>query len=214
MAIINTSNHKRKEGGETKLDLFSYLSATSTRSFSSLFAPSIIRARASPKPTEQFGQGCRKSSTVLIPSYWGSSSCIVWVIAEGPFPQAVLVKSEAMPEGSRTVRGWDFCHGSDLDGIMEAMLTSGFQATALGQAVQEVNNMVSDGTMSQHPSSTNPPLSHCLLIRIQSAASHLASLFYAPPLSFPSLSRFARCSVRLLRRTRLMPPSHPDKMAP
>lgn len=57
-------------------------------------------------------------------------------------PQAVLVKSEAMPEDAPTVRGWDFSQGCDLDGIMAAMLTSGFQATALGQAVIEVNRMV------------------------------------------------------------------------
>ena len=56
--------------------------------------------------------------------------------------QAVLVKSAKMPEGTKTVKGWDFSQGCDLDGIMQAMLTSGFQATALGQAVEEVNNMV------------------------------------------------------------------------
>jgi deoxyhypusine synthase len=62
----------------------------------------------------------------------------VWVAG-----QAVLVKSETMPDDAPTVRGWDFSDGADLDGIMAAMLTSGFQATALGQAVNEVNRMVS-----------------------------------------------------------------------
>eukprot|EP00193_Tetraselmis_chui_P015628 CAMPEP_0177781838 /NCGR_PEP_ID=MMETSP0491_2-20121128/18097_1 /TAXON_ID=63592 /ORGANISM="Tetraselmis chuii, Strain PLY429" /LENGTH=361 /DNA_ID=CAMNT_0019301997 /DNA_START=1 /DNA_END=1086 /DNA_ORIENTATION=+ len=56
--------------------------------------------------------------------------------------QAVLVKSETMPDDAPTVRGWDFSDGADLDGIMAAMLTSGFQATALGQAVNEVNRMI------------------------------------------------------------------------
>jgi len=56
--------------------------------------------------------------------------------------QAVLVKSESLPEGTKTVCGWDFSAGRDLDGIMDAMLTSGFQATALGQAIGEVNNMI------------------------------------------------------------------------
>mmetsp|Transcript_3988 Transcript_3988/g.10273 ORF Transcript_3988/g.10273 Transcript_3988/m.10273 type:complete len:365 (+) Transcript_3988:117-1211(+) len=67
-------------------------------------------------------------------------------MADGAVPaaatQAVLVKSEAMPEDAPTVRGWDFSQGCDLDGVMAAMLTSGFQATALGQAVIEVNRMI------------------------------------------------------------------------
>lgn len=41
------------------------------------------------------------------------------------------------------IRGYDFNKGRELDGIMECMLTTGFQATALGQAIHEVNRMVS-----------------------------------------------------------------------
>lgn len=41
------------------------------------------------------------------------------------------------------IRGWDPNTGTDLDSVLGAMLTSGFQATALGQAIKEVNIMVS-----------------------------------------------------------------------
>lgn len=49
------------------------------------------------------------------------------------------------PDGP-IVRGHDFGRpdgrGRDLDAIMDAMMTTGFQATTLGQAVQELNRMV------------------------------------------------------------------------
>lgn len=49
--------------------------------------------------------------------------------------------TETLPDGP-IIRGFDFNAGRGLDDIMGAMLTSGFQATALGQAVHEVNRMV------------------------------------------------------------------------
>ena len=61
-----------------------------------------------------------------------------------PAPQAVLVASAPLPDGTPIIKGWDFNDGASLDGIMAAMLTTGCQATALGQAVNEVNRMVSE----------------------------------------------------------------------
>lgn len=55
--------------------------------------------------------------------------------------QAVLVPTDTVPD-TPVVCGYDFTHGRDLDGLMAAMMTSGFQATTLGQAVEEVNRMV------------------------------------------------------------------------
>ena len=49
--------------------------------------------------------------------------------------------TETIPE-SAVIEGYDFNAGRDLDALMAKMLTSGFQATALGQAVEEVNRMV------------------------------------------------------------------------
>ncbi len=56
--------------------------------------------------------------------------------------QAVLIPNNTIPD-TPVIKGYDFAAGSNLDGIMNAMLTSGFQATALGQAVNEINRMVS-----------------------------------------------------------------------
>ena len=72
-------------------------------------------------------------------------------------PQAVLVPSEQLPEDAPTIRGYDFNQGCDLDGLLESMMRTGLQATALGQAIHEVNRMVGwwfagggggDGTVS------------------------------------------------------------------
>ena len=45
-------------------------------------------------------------------------------------------------QGALPVRGWDPNTGSSLDAVMQAMLSTGCQASTLGQAVQEVNRMV------------------------------------------------------------------------
>jgi hypothetical protein len=55
--------------------------------------------------------------------------------------QAVLVITETIPD-TPVIRGHDFNSGRSLDQIMESMLTTGFQATTLGQAINEVNRMV------------------------------------------------------------------------
>jgi deoxyhypusine synthase len=60
------------------------------------------------------------------------------------------VPTETVPD-TAIIKGHDFSKGSDLDSIMSAMITSGFQATALGQAIEEVNRMVSSkGQMNTH----------------------------------------------------------------
>ncbi len=57
--------------------------------------------------------------------------------------QTVLQPSASIPEGTPTIRGWDFNDGVSLNGIMDSMLRTGCQASALGQACNEVNRMVS-----------------------------------------------------------------------
>jgi deoxyhypusine synthase len=56
--------------------------------------------------------------------------------------QAVLVNSEAMPEGSKPVKGYDFNAGVDYKKIMESYLTTGYQATNLGIAIEIINEMI------------------------------------------------------------------------
>jgi deoxyhypusine synthase len=55
---------------------------------------------------------------------------------------AVLLKSVDMPEGTPTVKGYDFEGTLDLQALLDSMLTSGFQATQFGYAVDEVNKML------------------------------------------------------------------------
>lgn len=56
--------------------------------------------------------------------------------------QAVLVPGDTIPDAP-VIKGWDFNKGRDLDGILDSLYTTGFQATTFGQAVQEINRMVS-----------------------------------------------------------------------
>lgn len=56
--------------------------------------------------------------------------------------KAVLASAGDVPQGAQEIKGWDFDNGCSLDGIMEAMLSTGIQATALGRAINEVNRMV------------------------------------------------------------------------
>lgn len=55
---------------------------------------------------------------------------------------AVLKASEKMPEGSQTVKGYDFNDGLDYSALLATYKKSGFQATNFGKAVDEINNMV------------------------------------------------------------------------
>lgn len=60
---------------------------------------------------------------------------------------AVLVPSEAIPEGAREVRGIEFNdhHGRDISvaELVDGMAGMGFQASAVGDAVRIINEMVS-----------------------------------------------------------------------
>lgn len=65
---------------------------------------------------------------------------------ENQLPQlvadAVLVKSEAMPECSETVKGYDFNNGVNYHELLESYKRCGFQATNFGKAVEEINKMI------------------------------------------------------------------------
>ena len=56
--------------------------------------------------------------------------------------EAILVKSEEMPEGSVEVKGYDFNQGVDYKKLFESYSRSGFQATSVGNAITEINRMV------------------------------------------------------------------------
>ena len=57
---------------------------------------------------------------------------------------AVLVTSEAKPaEFTTVVRGYDFNQGIDYPALLRSFYTTGYQATSFGQAIHEIERMVS-----------------------------------------------------------------------
>ncbi|KAJ3052624.1 hypothetical protein HK097_005935 [Rhizophlyctis rosea] len=56
--------------------------------------------------------------------------------------EAVLVQSTPMPEGALEVRGYDFNKGINYSELFNSYLRTGFQATSIGQAAEEVNRML------------------------------------------------------------------------
>ncbi|KAK3244524.1 hypothetical protein CYMTET_45864 [Cymbomonas tetramitiformis] len=56
---------------------------------------------------------------------------------------AVLVASEKMPDSTPTIRGYDFAQGVDYPALLNSMMTTGFQASSFGQAVEEIKRMIS-----------------------------------------------------------------------
>ena len=72
--------------------------------------------------------------------------------------QAVLAVPEEckMPEGTPTVRGYDFNKGVNMDELLASFSTMGFQGSNLGFAIEEINEMVRVfksvfGRSSSHP---------------------------------------------------------------
>jgi deoxyhypusine synthase len=55
---------------------------------------------------------------------------------------ALLGKSDPMPENSETVKGYDFSKGVDYHALLKTFKNIGFQATNFGYAVEEINKMV------------------------------------------------------------------------
>lgn len=56
--------------------------------------------------------------------------------------EAVLVKSKKLPEFTPEVNGYDWSQGLDYKKLFDSYLTSGFQATNLGLAVEEIQKML------------------------------------------------------------------------
>eukprot|EP00051_Salpingoeca_urceolata_P011976 m.148887 g.148887 ORF g.148887 m.148887 type:complete len:389 (-) comp17331_c0_seq5:38-1204(-) len=54
---------------------------------------------------------------------------------------AVLVVSEELPKDAIKIKGYDFNKGLDYSALLASYLTTGFQASAFGRAVLEVNRM-------------------------------------------------------------------------
>uniref|UniRef100_H3CCA9 Deoxyhypusine synthase n=2 Tax=Tetraodon nigroviridis TaxID=99883 RepID=H3CCA9_TETNG len=56
--------------------------------------------------------------------------------------EAVLKPSCDLPEDLPKIRGYDFNQGVDFQAVLKSYLTTGFQASRLGLAIQEINHMI------------------------------------------------------------------------
>lgn len=56
---------------------------------------------------------------------------------------AVLQESVKLPESTPQVKGYDFNKGVNYDSLLQSYISSGFQATNFGLAVEEIRKMVS-----------------------------------------------------------------------
>lgn len=56
--------------------------------------------------------------------------------------EAVLKPSCDLPEDMPKIRGYDFNQGVDLQAVLKSYLTTGFQASRMGLAIQEINHMI------------------------------------------------------------------------
>jgi len=70
--------------------------------------------------------------------------------------QSVLAPSEPMDESAKTVKGFDFENGIDLNALLDTYLVTGFQATSYGQAVEEVKRMIK-WRLSDEPTTPEDP---------------------------------------------------------
>lgn len=64
---------------------------------------------------------------------------------------AVLMESTPLPQDMLQIKGYDFNQGVDHHALLQSFLTTGFQASSFGQAVQEINRMVSEWVRADLP---------------------------------------------------------------
>ncbi|KAJ1803302.1 Deoxyhypusine synthase, partial [Coemansia sp. RSA 2598] len=73
---------------------------------------------------------------------------------------AVLVESEQVPEGTKLIKGYDFENGVDYNALLGTYLTTGFQASNFGRAVEIINRMrswrLSDELLAQDANANDP----------------------------------------------------------
>ncbi|KAI9592856.1 DHS-like NAD/FAD-binding domain-containing protein [Syncephalis fuscata] len=70
--------------------------------------------------------------------------------------EAVYVASQDIPFETQPVRGYDFNQGIHLEGLLDSYLTTGFQAMAVGKAIEEINKMI-NWRMSDEPVADTDP---------------------------------------------------------
>lgn len=81
---------------------------------------------------------------------------------------AVLVKSEKLPDVTPVVKGYEWNNGIDYDQLLGSYVHSGFQATNLGKAIEEVNKMVGPNDKTFSPTFQNAVLMITFSVRLSS----------------------------------------------
>jgi len=56
--------------------------------------------------------------------------------------EAVLLNSISMPQDAIKIQGYDFNDGLNYENLIQSYFTTGYQATNLGKAIEEINKMV------------------------------------------------------------------------
>jgi len=56
--------------------------------------------------------------------------------------EAVYVKSDPAPKDALPIKGYDFNKGLDYEAMFKSYLSTGFQATALAQSIDCINDMI------------------------------------------------------------------------
>ncbi|CAJ1442300.1 unnamed protein product [Effrenium voratum] len=98
--------------------------------------------------------GCLQSTWIILPkplenaAPHGSSRFFVRCVAHAFSQEYVLAGSEKLT--SPEVKGYDFNQGLDYDALVESYLRTGFQATNLGKAIQEIDRML-DWSLADDP---------------------------------------------------------------
>lgn len=80
---------------------------------------------------------------------------------------AVLVKSEKIPQEVGTVKGYDFNDGVNYHKLLQSYARSGFQASNFGHAVEQIDKMVSTEKYSSFIQNifleVKKKLNHCIM---------------------------------------------------
>ncbi|XP_074513033.1 deoxyhypusine synthase-like isoform X2 [Sebastes fasciatus] len=88
-----------------------------------------------------------------------------------PIPEILYRNTAPIPEGTPKVQGYDFNRGVDYSALLKSYCTTGLQATNVGLAVQQLNNMIErrqqpmkavNGHVEEDPS-TCPCLQSCTI---------------------------------------------------
>lgn len=99
-------------------------------------------ASADPSQSAQVRTSAGREEDETALSFAAGASALSCELPSYSLQDAVLVASEELPADAIHVRGHDFSLDCTLDGVMRSMLSTGLQASALGQAVIEVNRML------------------------------------------------------------------------